>query len=249
MYSVPRKHHVEHNASQLHDESSLVAIKRATRELEKQIKLANLHKIALTPETQQVANETAKLTKQAFRHALKVSQRHEEEAKMVTKKRGVVSKHKITDRLHMKPLPTYEDIAGMGEDSDESSYTTVEPSVQAPISVRRCVLPGGCRHVGVMELRQLPKLDVRFYLEVGEFLHDRRCTDCAMSVEEFATTAMGTVAFVCDEGMKGFHANDQDLHKARLMCELILCGGCHVKRVNAVAASGAHRRRGNVCRV
>jgi hypothetical protein len=103
----------------------------------------------------------------------------------------------------------------------------------------------GCQHMGITELKELPKLYLKTYVRKGNWLENTPCKDCAAKPEkedgrvmDLATILkskgepMDDVARYCNFGVVAHSMEDEDAFKERFTCDMILCKDCYRGRLN-----------------
>lgn len=120
----------------------------------------------------------------------------------------------------------------------------------------------GCQHMGITELKELPKAYLKSYVKEGKWLANKPCKDCAarpeiegdrvMDVADILTRngePNGDMARYCNYGPNAHSMEDDDEFKVRFTCDMILCKACYRKRNNRYeemeAATGRRRSSRN----
>lgn len=102
----------------------------------------------------------------------------------------------------------------------------------------------GCRHMGIHELKELPKKFLKTYVEPGNWLANKPCKDCASKPERETNRVLDVatiladnkantddMARICNWGPIGHAMGEDDEFKMGFTCDMILCKGCYNKRV------------------
>lgn len=122
----------------------------------------------------------------------------------------------------------------------------------------------GCQHMGITDLKDLPKKYLKSYVKEGNWLENKPCKDCAAKPEneegrvmDVATIIqskgepMDDMARYCNFGSVAHSMKDEDAFKERFTCDMILCKDCYRKRYNMYEMeeqskdTRRSRRRGN----
>ena len=82
----------------------------------------------------------------------------------------------------------------------------------------------GCRHCGIMEIKQMSKADVTFYSKETRFLCGRVCMDCDIDI---TNTSLSKEVYYCDDGLKSFNAKKGNPEKEKLKCDFVTCQKCY----------------------
>jgi hypothetical protein len=117
----------------------------------------------------------------------------------------------------------------------------------------------GCQHVGIHELKELPKEYLKVYVKRGNWLCNKPCKDCACKPEEEKDRVMDVaeilknkkvknddMARYCNCGRTAHSMEEDDEFKQGFTCDMVLCKGCYKKRVDKYEAdNGSANRRSN----
>jgi hypothetical protein len=117
----------------------------------------------------------------------------------------------------------------------------------------------GCQHVGIHELKELPKEYLKVYVKRGNWLCNKPCKDCACKPEEEKDRVMDVaeilkdkkvrsddMARYCNYGRTAHSMEEDDEFKQRFTCDMVLCKGCYKKRVDKYEVdNGSANRRSN----
>jgi hypothetical protein len=167
--------------------------------------------------------------KQAPKVTPKVSRIKKKSGKVASKKKGKTTPKKTKAKeTKSKPAAALKDI-------------TNTSTVQVIVPVHLC----GCRHGDLSVLKSFIKAEATYYTRPNRYLEGKSCLDCKRGVLDMlpATSKQKAVVFYCDEGIKGFDAPDDDLMKAKLTCNLVLCPQCEAIR-RITFEKGNEGRRG-----
>ena len=112
--------------------------------------------------------------------------------------------------------------------------STSSLSCQSKPSIQRKKI-GDCHHNDIFDMVQMPKNEVKYYLEKDRFLENRKCVDCknlfSAMVDKLSKNKFETgLVYFCNNAMKCFHAADNDVNKSCVQCNLVICCDCYWKR-------------------
>jgi hypothetical protein len=104
--------------------------------------------------------------------------------------------------------------------------------VQTTTKQTKVIHECGCQHGDLSSLKSFTRAEVVYYTSPHRSLAGESCLDCKMAVNHMKATKgnRSAMVFYCDEGIKGFAAQDDDPMKEKLTCDLILCPECEARR-------------------
>jgi hypothetical protein len=91
--------------------------------------------------------------------------------------------------------------------------------------------PFGCKHVGLLSLIEMNRIQTKFYVQPGRFLDGTCCSDCRVGVDQLLPRPSGDVVlYHCNNDLKAFDlAAGKD--KDYLACGTKVCVGCYAQRL------------------
>jgi hypothetical protein len=102
----------------------------------------------------------------------------------------------------------------------------------------------GCQHMGIAELKELPKDYLKSYIKEGNWLEKKPCKDCAAKPDDTDGVRVMDVATIlssngepsddmaryCNYGSVAHTMDDDEEFKHKFTCDMILCKACYRKR-------------------
>jgi hypothetical protein len=237
---------------------------RKRRELARKTELQNLKAVELTAEHAKKEREEKKKQKE-----LQIT------AEKNSRKRSVARIHEQPKALSMKDEKGRDN----GEEKTGTSATNPTQGVtkkkakktQQRQGNRRLPVPCdsyGCKHVGVLELKELPRSYLKSYVKEGGCLFQMPCYDCkkkmdkkiignegtarVLDLADLLTSKKGNVdemARYCNYGVASHGMKEDDDWKERFACDMVLCIPCYKERMDDSDHRGSgreqrsHRRR------
>ena len=102
----------------------------------------------------------------------------------------------------------------------------------------------GCKHSGLVELKQMMPYDTRFCLEKGNYFDSKCCIDCKTSIASvFKASKQKAVIYYCPVDYNVSNLQDENAAIAESPCACILCITCYFEReAKKTVASGKTTR-------